>query len=361
MAGDDHFRRGCDRGVLGRDEGARRDRAAAGGGRDRRRGGARRAAGDRRGRLAGAQVRGRHQVGVHGGGRRGVRHRVGEGAPRDSRWRASTAARTRPGSRPSGRRCSRPRSPRRGPSASSSAPSSSRTSGSITQQGLDDARTAREAAAATTRRCGRRSESPRQGSTKALIRAPFDGVVAARIVNVGDRVESMGGGPMFRIVDTRVLDLTVHVPSARLCRAGDRPRALLHHRRGPRPHLHRRGGASSTRPSTDASRAIPVMAEVRNDDDALRAACSSRAASSPAAAHGCSPCRAPRCSPGTSRAGAPRCSPSTATSPGAARSRPVPWSATSSRWPPASPPARPVVTRGGFNVRDGDRVVAAGV
>ena len=45
----------------------------------------------------------------------------------------------------------------------------------------------------------------------------MDGVVALRGVSVGDRVENMGGNsPMFRIVDNRVLDLTVSVPSSRL-------------------------------------------------------------------------------------------------------------------------------------------------
>ena len=45
----------------------------------------------------------------------------------------------------------------------------------------------------------------------------MDGVVAFRGVNVGDRVENMGGNePLFRIVDNRLLDLTVSVPSSRL-------------------------------------------------------------------------------------------------------------------------------------------------
>jgi multidrug resistance efflux pump len=42
-------------------------------------------------------------------------------------------------------------------------------------------------------------------------------VVAARSVNVGDYVENMGNPrPIFRIVDNRVLELTVTVPTARL-------------------------------------------------------------------------------------------------------------------------------------------------
>ena len=52
---------------------------------------------------------------------------------------------------------------------------------------------------------------------KSLIPSPMDGVVALRGVSVGDRVENMGGdAPLFRIVDNRVLDLTVSVPSSRI-------------------------------------------------------------------------------------------------------------------------------------------------
>jgi multidrug efflux pump subunit AcrA (membrane-fusion protein) len=45
----------------------------------------------------------------------------------------------------------------------------------------------------------------------------MDGIVAERLVSIGDRVENVGGGgTMFRIVDNRVLDLTVTVPSPQL-------------------------------------------------------------------------------------------------------------------------------------------------
>ncbi len=87
---------------------------------------------------------------------------------------------------------------------------------SLTQQNLDDARSAAEAAAAAAQaaaaRAGGRRDPPRQGGDPGP-----DGRRRWRCaaVNVGDRVENMGGGdPMFRIVDNRVLDLTVSVPSA---------------------------------------------------------------------------------------------------------------------------------------------------
>lgn len=89
--------------------------------------------------------------------------------------------------------------------------------GLMTQQGLDDARSAREAAAAATAAAEAHSSAAETRLAKAVIRAPFDGVVAFRGVSVGDRVESMGGGvAMFRIVDNRRLELTMTVPSARL-------------------------------------------------------------------------------------------------------------------------------------------------
>jgi membrane fusion protein (multidrug efflux system) len=141
--------------------------------------------------------------------------------------------------------------------------------GLITQQGLDDARTAREAAAATTAAVRAQLRAAETRLAKSMIRAPFDGVVAYRGVNVGDRVESMGGGPMFRVVDNRVLDLTVSVPSARLAslRAGEE----LQFTSDAAPGRTFTGTVAHINPSIDdASRAVKVMAEVHNDDGALK-------------------------------------------------------------------------------------------
>jgi RND family efflux transporter MFP subunit len=141
--------------------------------------------------------------------------------------------------------------------------------GLITQQGLDDARTAREAAAATTAAVRAQARAAETRLTKAMIRAPFDGVVAARMVNVGDRVENMGGGPMFRIVDTSVLDLTVHVPSARLFELAIGKQLTFTSDAVPGRTF--TGTVAHINPTAeDASRAIPVMVEVRNDDGALK-------------------------------------------------------------------------------------------
>jgi RND family efflux transporter MFP subunit len=89
--------------------------------------------------------------------------------------------------------------------------------GLMTRQGVEDARTAREAAVAAVAAARAQLEGAETRRAKAVIRAPFDGTVASRAVEVGDRVESMGSGdPLFRVVDDRLLELTMTVPSSRL-------------------------------------------------------------------------------------------------------------------------------------------------
>ena len=57
------------------------------------------------------------------------------------------------------------------------------------------------------------------GHLSAAARAPMNGVVAFRRVNVAARVDTLGRDtPLFRIVDNRLLDLTV--PSKQLQEAG---------------------------------------------------------------------------------------------------------------------------------------------
>ena len=141
--------------------------------------------------------------------------------------------------------------------------------GLITQQGLDDARTAHEAAVATTAAARAQLRAAETRLAKMTIRAPFDGVVAARLVSVGDRVESMGGGPLFRVVDTRVLDLTVTVPSARL--AALRVGQQLTFTSEAVPGRTFAGTVAHVNPTAeDASRTVAVRAEVANDDGALK-------------------------------------------------------------------------------------------
>ncbi|MEI6206402.1 MAG: efflux RND transporter periplasmic adaptor subunit [Desulfuromonadales bacterium] len=93
--------------------------------------------------------------------------------------------------------------------------------GLATQQTLDDARSETEAAKARVAVAEAQihvsEEDWRQGmarQAKGLVTAPIDGVVALREVNVGDLAsDAAAARPIFRIVDNRLLNLTVTVSS----------------------------------------------------------------------------------------------------------------------------------------------------
>jgi RND family efflux transporter MFP subunit len=95
-------------------------------------------------------------------------------------------------------------------------------SGLLTRQGMDDARTQKEAAAA--RIAAARAQVAAAGEdvaqvtarlSKAVIRSPFDGTVAERMVSAGDLVGEMQK-VVFHIVDNRLLELTMSVPSSEM-------------------------------------------------------------------------------------------------------------------------------------------------
>ena len=105
---------------------------------------------------------------------------------------------------------------------------------------------------------------------KSLLLAPMDGVVAFRGVNVGDRVENMGSSdPLFRVVDNRLLNLTVSVPSTRLAEV--RVGQALEFSTDAVPGRTFTGRVMFINPSIDAaSRSARVIAEVKNTDHTLR-------------------------------------------------------------------------------------------
>ncbi|HVN75408.1 MAG TPA: efflux RND transporter periplasmic adaptor subunit [Thermoanaerobaculaceae bacterium] len=141
--------------------------------------------------------------------------------------------------------------------------------GLATQQNLDDARTARDAAAAVAASARAAVGAAETRLAKSVIRSPMDGVVAYRGVSVGDRVENMGGGPMFRIVDNRVLDLTVAVPSSRS--AALRVGQPLEFTADAVPGRTFRGTVMYINPAiNETDRSVKLVAEVPNGDDALR-------------------------------------------------------------------------------------------
>ncbi len=95
--------------------------------------------------------------------------------------------------------------------------------GLVTQQNLDDGLTEKEASAArieAARAQLRAAEEDLNHTqtrlSKLIIYSPMDGVVSLRNVNVGDLVGEPGGKPMFRIINTRKLELTVTVPSTEM-------------------------------------------------------------------------------------------------------------------------------------------------
>jgi RND family efflux transporter, MFP subunit len=143
--------------------------------------------------------------------------------------------------------------------------------GLATQQQLDEARSADEAARAAAEAAKAQHALAGTRLSKAVLRAPIDGVVAVRNVNVGDYVENMGSpAPMFRIVDNRILELTASVPSARMAalRVGQ-TFAFTSDALAGRTFS---GKVSFINPAADeASRTVKVKAEVPNGDGALRA------------------------------------------------------------------------------------------
>jgi len=103
---------------------------------------------------------------------------------------------------------------------------------------------------------------------KAVIRAPFDGTVAERLVGMGQVVGEMQG-VLFRLVDNRLLDLTVIVPSAELSRV--RPGQELSFATDALPGQRFTGTVRRINPSAgQTDRSVRVTAEVVNDPEALR-------------------------------------------------------------------------------------------
>lgn len=148
-------------------------------------------------------------------------------------------------------------------------------SGLVTQQNLEDAETQQEAAAARVSAAEAQvraaEEDLRQAearASKAVLRAPFDGIVAGRMVNVGEVVGEMQK-ELFRVVDNRLLDLTVSVPSGEMgaLRAGQ----PLTFETDAFPGKTFTGSVKFINPAVgETDRSVKVVAEVRNDPELLR-------------------------------------------------------------------------------------------
>lgn len=144
-----------------------------------------------------------------------------------------------------------------------------RAAGLATQQTLDDARTECEAAKAVTAAARAQIAYAQSRSDRAVLRAPLDGVVSYRGVNVGDYVENMGAPPLFRVVDNRLLDLTVTVPAGRS--AGLTVGQAITFTTEAVPGRTFTGTIAHINPAFDeTSRTLQLIAEVPNADGALR-------------------------------------------------------------------------------------------
>lgn len=149
--------------------------------------------------------------------------------------------------------------------------------GLATQQSLDDAET--EAAAANARVEAARAHIRAAEAdlrqlqarlSKGLIRSPMDGIVSLRDVNVGDLAsDAAAAKPLFKIVDNRVLNITVTVPSVEMAKVevGD----VLTFSVDALPGKTFSGRVMHINPAVDeADRSVKVIAEVSNSSGELK-------------------------------------------------------------------------------------------
>lgn len=150
-------------------------------------------------------------------------------------------------------------------------------SGLATQQAVDDATTESDAAKARVEAARAQTraaeEDVRQASArqaKGLVSAPIDGVVALRSVNIGDLAsDAATGKPIFRIVDNTLLNLTVTVSSADSGRV--KVGQPLEFKVDSLPKQTFTGKVMYVNPELSvADRSLKVIAEVRNVPETLK-------------------------------------------------------------------------------------------
>ncbi len=149
--------------------------------------------------------------------------------------------------------------------------------GLVTQQAFDDAQTEAEAASSRVEAARAQvrvaEEELRQFKTrlaKGLIVAPIDGIVSTRQVNEGDLVGETGSNkPLFHIVDNRILNLTISVPSSEM--AWLRLGQSLEFTTDALPGRTFTGKVMFINPAVnEADRSVKVIAEVRNISEELK-------------------------------------------------------------------------------------------
>jgi RND family efflux transporter MFP subunit len=149
--------------------------------------------------------------------------------------------------------------------------------GLATQQSVDDARSEAEAAQArvgAARAQVRASEEELSQSRarlgKGLVRSPIDGVVALKDVNLGSLAsDAAAAKPIFRIVDNRLMNLTVTVPSSEM--AAVKLGQTLQFTTDGVPGKAFTGKVMFINPAIDqADRSLKVIAEVPNVPEVLK-------------------------------------------------------------------------------------------
>ena len=148
--------------------------------------------------------------------------------------------------------------------------------GLVTQQNLDEGTTEKEASAARIEAAKAQLnvaeediQQTQMRLSKTVISSPIDGVVSLRNNNVGDLVGESGGKPMFRIINTRILELTVTVPSSEMgtVRAGQ----PLTFSTDAIPGKTFTGKVMFINPVvTESDRSLKVVAEVENANEELK-------------------------------------------------------------------------------------------
>jgi membrane fusion protein, multidrug efflux system len=149
--------------------------------------------------------------------------------------------------------------------------------GLATQQSVDDALSEGEAAKAKIEaaraqvRAGEEELSQaRARLSKGIVRSPIDGVVALKDVNIGSLTsDAAAGKPIFKIVDNRLMNLTVTVPSSKM--AAIRLGQPLEFQTDGVPGKIFTGKVMFINPTVDAvDRSLKVVAEVPNVPEQLK-------------------------------------------------------------------------------------------
>jgi len=146
--------------------------------------------------------------------------------------------------------------------------------GLVTQQNLDDSATEKEAAAARISAAKAQLRAT-QGElhqmqtrlAKSTIRSPMNGVVSQRNMNVGDLT---GDRVIFHIVDNRLLDLTVTVPSGETGKV--KVGQPLIFSTDSLPGKTFTGKVAYINPAvSEVDRSVKIIAEVKNEPEVLKA------------------------------------------------------------------------------------------